>query len=77
MRSKGRRKANRLWGVGQSRSNRIEVHISHARHDRRLIQERLTLIAPFPKLPRAIVFGVGLPSDTFRQRPQAAEAAER
>ena len=48
-----------LEAIARPCPNRVEVDVGHAGHQRPLIEQRLTLEAPFPETAGTAVFSVG------------------
>src|SRR5438045_5501927 len=67
-----RREPARLWRGGHAGADRIEVDISQAGRQGRLIENGLAFVSSLPEAARAVVFPVGAAGNRFRQSADEA-----
>jgi len=63
----GRGKATRFRSLGDSRPDRVQIHVHAARQHGRFVQKALALEAALPKTSRAAVLPVRAPCNRLRQ----------
>jgi len=73
----GRSQGTGFRGLGDSRPDRVQIHVHAARQHGRFVQKALALEAALPKTSRAVVFPVRAPCNRLRQTTHQSRDARQ